>query len=168
MNKRKNKLCAFKAVSIHSKYVWGALFLWNRGQGQTRSRSTVQSKNDFFFFFLQFTNITLSFTYTDFTKFSQYQVTSYSFIISRDEQEPGWNIKKQSLVNMDYPHSDDVYQLMSPNYRVNHHLCLMVLKRPGQCGSVDWALACELNGRWFNSQSGSMPGLQARFPVGGT
>ena len=26
--------------------------------------------------------------------------------------------------------------------------------------------ACEAKGRWFNSQSGHMPGLQARSPVG--
>ena len=38
---------------------------------------------------------------------------------------------------------------------------------PGWCGSVDWALACKPKGRWFNSQSGHMPGLQARSPVGG-
>ena len=38
---------------------------------------------------------------------------------------------------------------------------------PGWCGSVDWALACKPKGHWFNSQSGHMPGLQARSPVGG-
>ena len=32
--------------------------------------------------------------------------------------------------------------------------------RPGWCGSVDWALACELKGHWFDSGSGHMPGLQ--------
>ena len=35
------------------------------------------------------------------------------------------------------------------------------------CGSVDWALACELKGCWFNSLPGHMPGLWARPPVGG-
>ena len=39
---------------------------------------------------------------------------------------------------------------------------------PGWCGSMDWALACKLKGCWFNSQSGHMPGLWARCPVGGT
>ena len=39
---------------------------------------------------------------------------------------------------------------------------------PGWCGSVDWVQACEPKGRWFDSQSGHMPGLQARSPVGGT
>ena len=34
---------------------------------------------------------------------------------------------------------------------------------PGWCGSVDRAPKC----RRFNSQSGPMPGLQARSPVGG-
>ena len=34
------------------------------------------------------------------------------------------------------------------------------------CGSVDWALACEPTGHWFNSQSGHMPGLRARSSVG--
>ena len=33
----------------------------------------------------------------------------------------------------------------------------------GWCVSVDWALACEPKGCWFNSQSGHMPGLWARF-----
>ena len=31
-----------------------------------------------------------------------------------------------------------------------------------------WALAYGPKGRWFNSQSGHMPWLWARFPVGGT
>ena len=38
---------------------------------------------------------------------------------------------------------------------------------PGWCGSVDWASACEPKGHQFNSQSGHMPGLQVRCPVGG-
>ena len=38
---------------------------------------------------------------------------------------------------------------------------------PGWCGSVDWASSCEPKGRWFHSQSGHMPGLWARSPVGG-
>ena len=44
---------------------------------------------------------------------------------------------------------------------------------PGWCGSVNWVRACEPRscwfnswGCWFDSQSGHMPGLQARFPVG--
>ena len=36
----------------------------------------------------------------------------------------------------------------------------------GWYSSVDWAWACEPNGCWFGSQSGHMPGLQARSPVG--
>ena len=38
---------------------------------------------------------------------------------------------------------------------------------PGWCGSVDWVLACEPKGHWFDSQSGHMPGLRARSPAGG-
>ena len=38
---------------------------------------------------------------------------------------------------------------------------------PGWCGSVDWVLACKPKGHWFDSQSGHMPGLQARSLVGG-
>ena len=38
---------------------------------------------------------------------------------------------------------------------------------PGWCGSVDWVPACEARGHWFDSQSGHVPGLQARSPVGG-
>ena len=37
----------------------------------------------------------------------------------------------------------------------------------GWCGSVDWVQACEPKGCWFDSQSGHMPGLLARSPVGG-
>ena len=37
----------------------------------------------------------------------------------------------------------------------------------GWCGSVDCVLACEPNDRQFDSQSGRMPGLRARSPVGG-
>ena len=40
-------------------------------------------------------------------------------------------------------------------------------KRPGWCGSVDWAPDCKPKGREFNSQSEHMPGLQAGSPVGG-
>ena len=39
---------------------------------------------------------------------------------------------------------------------------------PGWCSSVDWAPACRPKGCQFDSQSGHMPGLQARSPVGGT
>ena len=38
---------------------------------------------------------------------------------------------------------------------------------PGWCGSVDWVLACEAKGHWFNSQPGHMPGLQSKSPLGG-
>ena len=37
----------------------------------------------------------------------------------------------------------------------------------GWCGSVDWTWAWEAKGHWFDSQSGNVPGLQARSPVGG-
>ena len=39
---------------------------------------------------------------------------------------------------------------------------------PGGRSSVDWALAWEPKGHWFDSQSGHMPGLQARSLVEGT
>ena len=37
---------------------------------------------------------------------------------------------------------------------------------PGWCGSVDWVPACKPEGHWFDSQSGHMPELQARSPLG--
>ena len=46
-------------------------------------------------------------------------------------------------------------------------ICLKTKSSPGWCGSVDWVLDWETKGHWFNSQSGHMPGLQARSPVGG-
>ena len=54
-------------------------------------------------------------------------------------------------------------------YRVHTKTVQTISKRafsPGWCGSVDWVLACEPKGCWFDSQSGHMPGLQARFSVG--
>ena len=39
--------------------------------------------------------------------------------------------------------------------------------RPSWCGSVDWVQACKQKGHGFHSQSGHMPGLQARLAVGG-
>ena len=45
---------------------------------------------------------------------------------------------------------------------------LIIIKAcPGWCGLVDWVLDCELKGHQFDSQAGHMPGLQAKFPVGG-
>ena len=38
---------------------------------------------------------------------------------------------------------------------------------PGWCGSMAWAPTCHLRGYLFDSQSGHMPGLQARSPAGG-
>ena len=37
---------------------------------------------------------------------------------------------------------------------------------PDWYGSVDWAPACKPKGHRFDSQSGYIPGLRARFPVG--
>ena len=37
---------------------------------------------------------------------------------------------------------------------------------PGWCGSVDWVMACEPKGHWFNFQSGYMPGLWTRSLAG--
>ena len=37
---------------------------------------------------------------------------------------------------------------------------------PDWCSSGDWVLAWEPKGHWFNSQSGHMPGMQARSSVG--
>ena len=45
--------------------------------------------------------------------------------------------------------------------------CSKMSIHPGWCGSVDWVLACESKGWQFDSQSGHMPGWQARSPVGG-
>ena len=38
---------------------------------------------------------------------------------------------------------------------------------PDWRGSVGWESFCGAKGRWFNSQSGHVSGLQARSPVGG-
>ena len=44
---------------------------------------------------------------------------------------------------------------------------LRAVFNPGWCGSMDWVPACEPKGCQFDSQSGHMPGLQARSPAGG-
>ena len=49
----------------------------------------------------------------------------------------------------------------------NYTLLKIIENSPGSCGSVDWALACKPKGCQLDSQSGHMPGLQARSPVGG-
>ena len=52
--------------------------------------------------------------------------------------------------------------------QVSHHVGSKIKWLcPSWCGSVDWVPACELKGRQFNSQSGHLPGLQARSPVVG-
>ena len=52
--------------------------------------------------------------------------------------------------------------------RYNAHKSSLGFSGPGLCGSVDWAPACELKDLQFDSQSGHVPGLQARSPVGTT
>ena len=47
------------------------------------------------------------------------------------------------------------------------YIILKIKISPGWCDSVDWVPAGEPKGCWFNSQSGHMPGLRARSPVGG-
>ena len=56
-----------------------------------------------------------------------------------------------------FPDVTDKYWHLNP---------LRVSESPGWCGSVDWVTAWEPKGCWFNSQSGHMPRLQARSPVG--
>ena len=46
---------------------------------------------------------------------------------------------------------------------LKNHKCYL-----GCCGSVDCALACEPKSCRLDSQSGHMPGLQARSQVGNT
>ena len=41
----------------------------------------------------------------------------------------------------------------------------ILLMGPGWCRLVDWVLACEPKGHWFDSQSGHLCGLRARSPV---
>ena len=38
--------------------------------------------------------------------------------------------------------------------------------RPDWCGPVGWAASHKVRGRWFDSQSGHVPGLWVRCPVG--
>ena len=66
------------------------------------------------------------------------------------------------------------HRCFSPSLSLSLPLSLKINKKslktfyscPGWRGSVDWVLAYDSKGHWFDSQSGHMPGLQARFPVG--
>ena len=51
----------------------------------------------------------------------------------------------------------------------NREVLFFQLKNFSCCGwgTVAWVSACQPKGRWFDSQSGHMPGLRARSPVGG-
>ena len=50
--------------------------------------------------------------------------------------------------------------------KFSNHVIKIFKIFPGWCGSVDWVLACEQKGHWFDSWLGHMPGLWARFPDG--
>ena len=67
-----------------------------------------------------------------------------------------WNIPKFSL------------KISMLNWK---HVSLTINKTfkclPGWCGSVDWTPGQRVKGHWFHSQSGHIPGLQARSPEGG-
>ena len=57
---------------------------------------------------------------------------------------------------------------LAPPAKIIQNLKLKkIFKVPGWCGSVDWVLACEARGHYFDSQWGHMPGLRARSPLGG-
>ena len=60
-----------------------------------------------------------------------------------------------------------IFTFSNSTYHIDEHFVTYNIYYipPGWCGSVDWALACEPKGRWFNPQSGHMPGLQPRSPV---
>ena len=73
--------------------------------------------------------------------------------------------------NVLYSPYTQIWGLNSPYWPILY-LVPQVLKlqvHPGWCGSVDWVPASLwTKGCQFNSQSGHMPGLQARTPVRGT
>ena len=79
------------------------------------------------------------------------------------------HIQNKKWYNRLYKSHQDVkfsLEQVKINLRNRNRLNKISVKLPGWCGSVDWALACEPKGHWLDSQSGHMPGLQARSPVG--
>ena len=62
---------------------------------------------------------------------------------------------------------EEVMQINDKNNNNNKQSTLKVGWGPGWCDPVDWVPACKPKGRHFYSQSGHMPGLQTRSPVGG-
>ena len=78
---------------------------------------------------------------------------------------PRWGMYERQQINVSLSHWCFLFFPSLP-----FSLKIKSFKRnmsPGWCGSVDWTLDWEAKGRWFNSQSGHMPGLQARSPVRG-
>ena len=59
------------------------------------------------------------------------------------------------------------HQVQLRNQPLHSKVNVIILIIPNWCGSVDWVPACEPKGCWFDSQSGLMPGLQARSLVVG-
>ena len=57
---------------------------------------------------------------------------------------------------------------LDSNLKQEEHSLLIMNIRPCWCGSVDRVPTYKPKGHQFHSQSGHMPGLQARSPAGGT
>ena len=69
-------------------------------------------------------------------------------------------------INTKFQEAQSLLNKLDPKKSTLRHVIIKIptVSSPGWCGSVDWAPACEPKCRWFGTQSGDMPGLQARFP----
>ena len=75
---------------------------------------------------------------------------------------------KTSLLLQSFSSSVKALPVQNPDPQEEKYSVMGIKRSPHWCGSVDWVPACEPKGHQFNSLSGHMPGLWARYPVGGT
>ena len=92
-------------------------------------------------------------------------IFTHIYVHNKDDGfKRGWFAKDTAGFLCEIPESHSIYWWSDRLCKGSSKNCV---NGPSWCSSVDWAQACERKGCWFNSQSGHMPGLQARSPVGG-
>ena len=76
-------------------------------------------------------------------------------------------VKLSSLASRLYHSLKELYAFYLFDYFIYLLIFWSIFYCPIWHGSVDWTPGCEAKGGWFDSQSGHMPRLQARSPIGG-
>ena len=81
------------------------------------------------------------------------------------KREKNWLVSKDWTVSSGYVSVELI--IPKHNDKYHHQQEKHIEYSPGWCSSMDWVLAFEPKGGWFDSQSEHMLGLQARFPLWG-